>query len=143
VASLLIAGQTAAQIAVINQQQFKGYKDGVIDLKGPGTSKSDSITARLSKGESVMTAEETASSKGIFKAVRARKLNDKVLKEIASGRSGGSSTQIFDDSNIVKELRDLKNSQPDVKRVGNIMYETRVKTDTYKQWIMSKSMNVK
>lgn len=141
VASALIAGQTAVQVAVISQQQYRGYKDGVIDLKGPGTTKSDSIPARLSRGESVMTAEETASSKGIFKAVRARKLNDKVLKEIASGRSGGSSTQVFDDSNIVKELKELKNSQPDVKRVGNIMYETKVKTDTYKLWIRSKSIN--
>lgn len=37
----------------------QGFKDGVIDLKGPGTTKSDSIPARLSRRESVMTAEAT------------------------------------------------------------------------------------
>lgn len=141
VASILIAGETAAQLAIINKQQYKGFKDGVIDLKGPGTKTSDSITARLSKGESVMTADETASSKGIFKAVRARKLNDKVLKEITSGRSGGQSVQSFDDSRLLKKLDEVKNATPDVKRVGNIMYETKVKTDTYKMWVRSKSMN--
>lgn len=141
VASVLIAGKTATELAIINNQQYNGYKDGVIDLKGPGTKTSDSIPARLSKGESVMTADETASSKGIFKAVRARKLNDKVLKEITSGRSGGQSVQSFDDSRLLKKLDEVKNATPDVKRVGNLMYETKVKTDTYKQWVRSKSMN--
>lgn len=140
VASLLIAAETATQLAVINKQQFTGYAKGVIDLKGPGTKTSDSINARLSKGESVMTADETASSKGILKSIRAKRLNDKMLKDIVSGRSGGAVAPAFDDSRIVDHLKDLKNSTPDVKRVGNIMYETRVKTDTYRMWVRSRSM---
>jgi len=142
VASLLIAGETAVQLAVISNSQYSGYKDGVIDLKGPGTKTSDSIPARLSKGESVMTADETASSKGIFKAVRARKLNDKVLKDITSGRSGGSTGTSVDISPIVKGLKDLKDSQPDIVQRSNLVYETRRKSDNYKQWVRSKSMNV-
>lgn len=141
VASLLIAGQTASQVAVINKQQYRGFAKGVIDLQGPGTGTSDSIPARLSKGESVMTAKETEESKGILKAVRAKTLNDKVLQEIASGRSGGSSVQVFNDSNIIKKLDEVKNAQPDIVQRGNLIYETRKKSDNYKQWIRSKSMN--
>lgn len=140
VASALIAGQTASQIAVINKQQYRGFKDGVIDLQGPGTTKSDSIPARLSRGESVMTAEETQSSKNIFKAVRAKKLSDKILKEVVSGRSGGSVSNVFDDSKIVKELRDIKNSQPDIIKQNGMIYEARKKGETYKQYVRSKSM---
>jgi hypothetical protein len=141
VASLLIAGQTAAQIAVIDQQQFRGFKDGVIDLKGPGNKTSDSIPARLSKGESVMTADETMSSRGILKAVRARKLNDKVLKEIVSGRSGGSSSTSIDIGPIVQGLKDIKDSQPDIVLRSNLVYEGRKRGDSYKQWIRSKSVS--
>lgn len=140
VASVLIAAQTAAQIAIINNARYKGFKDGVIDLNGPGTKTSDSIPARLSRGESVMTADETASSKGIFKAVRARKLNDKVLKEITSGRSGGAIAPGMDIGPIVEGLKDLKNSQPDIVLRSNLVYEGRRRSDRYKQWIRSKSM---
>lgn len=47
-----------------------GYKDGVIDLQGPGTGTSDAIPARLSKGETVMTADETKVWKPVFTAIR-------------------------------------------------------------------------
>lgn len=141
-ASAIIAGETLAQVAVIGKQQYKGYAKGVIDLKGPGTGTSDSITANLSKGESVMTAKETQESMGILKAVRAKTLNDKVLQEIASGKSGGSSVQVFNDSNILKKLDEVKNSQPDIVQRGNLIYETRKKSDNYRQWIRSKSMNL-
>lgn len=141
-ASAVIAGETLAQVAVIGKQQYKGYAKGVIDLKGPGTGTSDSITANLSKGESVMTAKETQESMGILKAVRAKTLNDKVLQEIASGKSGGSSVQVFNDSNILKKLDEVKNSQPDIVQRGNLIYETRKKSDNYRQWIRSKSMNL-
>lgn len=36
-----------------------GFADGVVDLNGPGTGTSDSILARLSAGESVVTADAT------------------------------------------------------------------------------------
>lgn len=48
-----------ATIAGIAASAIAGFKDGVINLKGPGTSRSDSIPAYLSRGESVMTAEAT------------------------------------------------------------------------------------
>jgi tape measure domain-containing protein len=74
----IVAGITASQIAII-QSQVPGFKDGVIDLKGPGTETSDSIVARLSKGESVMTASETRKHKDVLQAIR----NDRLPSLIA------------------------------------------------------------
>ena len=54
---------TAAQIAAIQSQKppaAPGFARGVVGLNGPGTENSDSIPARLSRGESVITARGTA-----------------------------------------------------------------------------------
>ena len=40
-------------------QSAAGFKDGVVNLDGAGDDRSDSIPARLSKGESVITAKAT------------------------------------------------------------------------------------
>ena len=87
-----------------------------------------------------MTAEETSSSRGIFKAVRAKKLNDQVLKDIVSGRSGGSTAMAFDDTRLLQKLDEVKNSQPDILQRANLAYEVRKKGDNYKQIIRSKSI---
>ena len=53
---------TAAQIAAIQSQKppaAPGFAGGVVGLNGPGTETSDSIPARLSRGESVITARGT------------------------------------------------------------------------------------
>lgn len=52
------------------EQGTPAFAEGVIDLKGPGTEKSDSINARLSRGESVMTAKETREDKKLFLGIR-------------------------------------------------------------------------
>jgi hypothetical protein len=66
-AALATGYATAKSLAADNTQ---GFKDGVIDLKGKGTATSDSIPARLSKGESVMTAQETKMYKPYLQAMR-------------------------------------------------------------------------
>lgn len=62
-------------------QAFKSnsFKDGVIGIDGAGTETSDSIPARLSKGESVMTAKETKKYKEYLLAMRDGSF-DKMLK---------------------------------------------------------------
>lgn len=50
----------AAQIAIIQNQQPPKFAEGVINLQGAGTGTSDHIDAKLSKGESVLTARTTA-----------------------------------------------------------------------------------
>lgn len=134
----IVAAEGASQYLVASRQRY--YAKGEINIKGPGTKTSDSIPAMLSAGESVMTADETQSSMGIFKAVRAKKLNDKVLKDIVSGRSGGSTAIGFDDTNLLKKLDEVKNAQPDILQRANLAYEVRKKGDNYKQIIRSKSL---
>jgi hypothetical protein len=48
-----------AQVAKINSTPPPKFADGVIGLDGPGNGTSDSINAKLSRGESVMTAKAT------------------------------------------------------------------------------------
>lgn len=127
-----------SQYAIANRARY--YAKGEIDIKGPGTKTSDSIPAMLSRGESVMTADQTASSKNVLKAVRAKKLNDKVLRDLMSGKSGGSSTTVFDDSKILKKLDEVKNATPDLIQRGNLIYEQRKRGDNYIQTVRAKSM---
>jgi tape measure domain-containing protein len=69
----LAIATTASQLSII-EAQSPGFKDGVIDLQGPGTATSDSILARLSKGESVMTANETRKHRDVLEAIREDRL---------------------------------------------------------------------
>lgn len=46
-----------------------GFARGVVDLAGPGTSTSDSISARLSRGESVITAEGTRNNANLLRQI--------------------------------------------------------------------------
>lgn len=56
------------------------FAEGVVDLKGRGTETSDSILARLSKGESVITAKATRLDKGLFEAANKLQLEDYITK---------------------------------------------------------------
>lgn len=60
VLAALAAAMGGVQIAMIAKQKMPKFARGVIGLQGEGTSTSDSIQARLSKGESVMTAKATS-----------------------------------------------------------------------------------
>jgi hypothetical protein len=55
----LAAAFSAVQIGMIASKQPPRFATGVIGLDGPGTATSDSIDARLSRGESVITAKAT------------------------------------------------------------------------------------
>jgi hypothetical protein len=61
----------AQAVKAINTGGPQGFAKGVIDLQGPGTGTSDSISAKLSRGESVMTAKETREHKKLFQGIRA------------------------------------------------------------------------
>lgn len=141
VAAALIAGKTISELAIIDNQRYSGYAKGVLNLKGPGTETSDSIPARLSKGESVMTAAETKGSFGILKEIRAKRLNDSVMKELRQGRERVQYVGM-NDKRIVGELRALRESQPDLVKQNNIIFEVRTKGDNYRQRIRSKSMKL-
>lgn len=70
----VLAALVAGYSFVRSLDNNTGFKDGVIDLQGPGTERSDSIPARLSKGESVMTAEATKRYKPLLEAMNEGRL---------------------------------------------------------------------
>lgn len=135
----IAAAQGASQLAIVSRTPARFAKGG-LNIQGPGTGTSDSIPAQISKGESVMTAQEWKTSKNVLKEVRAKTLDDKVLSDLKLTRDGVRYVGM-DDKNIVKEIRDLKNSFPDVEERAGIVYRTRRKTENYKQWVRSSSMS--
>lgn len=135
----IVAARGASQLAIVNRTPARFAKGG-LNIQGPGTGTSDSIPAQISKGESVMTAQEWKTSKNVLKEVRAKTLDDKVLSDLKLTRDGVRYVGM-DDKNIVKEIRDLKNSFPDVEERAGIVYRTRRKTETYKQWVRLSSLS--
>ena len=135
-----VAAEGASQYAIASRQQ---YKDGVIDVKGPGTSRSDSIPAMISVGESVMTAKETKESGRTLRAIRAKKLNDKVLDKIMSSGSRGPVVGGFDDTRLVAETRKVAKAAAgnDLVRKGSIIYEAHKEGENLTRYIRSKTLN--
>ena len=66
--------------SLIEGESVPQFATGVVDLKGAGTETSDSIHARLSKGESVITAKGTRQDKGLFEAANKLKLEEYINK---------------------------------------------------------------
>jgi tape measure domain-containing protein len=120
-----------AQLAAIQAAQPPAFKDGVIDLQGPGTGTSDSIPARLSRGESVMTARETAEYRPVLQAIRdgefetfvAKRYTDSMRKQDGLGKSGDSFAE-----NIVNAF-DLQSAEI-INAIGK---NKRVKIDNVKE----------
>lgn len=130
----LALGMAAAQAAVANAI---GFKDGVIDLQGPGTGRSDSIRANLSAGESVITADATSHSKNLLQAIQDRKIDDRVLSKLKVGANGIIAN--LNDKNIVKAIQD--NRAPSLTKEGYALYETIEGTNGFKRKIRSKQIN--
>lgn len=110
-----------------------GFKDGVIDLQGPGTGTSDSIPAMLSKGESVMTADETARSYNLLTAIREKKLDDRVLAKASTSQMIVAS---LNDHGIIKAIKE--NKGPSFAREGYTLMETHQIGSNLKRKIRAK-----
>lgn len=132
-----VALQGGIQLAAVNRAPAN-FAEGVINLKGPGTSKSDSIPANLSKGESVMTAWETRHAGQVLREVRAKKLDDRILRDLRNG--GREPIQVLNDERIIKAIKDQK--PPDVVKIGSTLYDVRKQTETYKKRIRNSSLSI-
>lgn len=71
----ILAGGAKALISKTIPKERK-FADGVIGLEGKGTGRSDSISAKLSKGESVISAYPTSKSIGLLTAINSNQLTD-------------------------------------------------------------------
>jgi len=115
-----VAGAIQSGIAI--NQPLPAFAKGVVDLKGEGTETSDSIFARLSKGESVVTAKGTRQDKGLFEAANKLMLEDYInanyvlpaLKE--KQKSEGA---MFDDYRLYLSLQNMKSN--DSKNTNRIV----------------------
>jgi predicted HicB family RNase H-like nuclease len=134
----IVAAQGAAQLAIINRQPTN-FAKGVIDLKGPGTSTSDSIPANLSRGESVMTAWETKHAGDALRDIRAKKLDNNKLRQLKQGRDPVPS-QALGTAEIVKAIKDQKH--PDVVKTSNLIYESKRYNDEYRKRVRSASVKI-
>lgn len=137
---IIAAAEGAAQLAVASRQS-PGFKEGVLNLNGPGNGTSDSIPARLSKGESVMTAKEWKTSKNVLQEVRAKKLDDKVLADLKLTKEGVTHVNTFNDKNILSKLDEVKNSFPDIEERAGLVYTSKVKTKNYRMMVRKSSMS--
>lgn len=132
-----VAGQGAAQLAIINRTNYA--KGSPIGIKGPGTETSDSIPANLSRGESVMTAWETRHAGDVLKDIRAKKIDNKVLRDLKQGRAPVQQ-QVFNDERIIKAIKEWE--FPDVIEQSHIVYKSTKYSDEYKKRIRSSSMSI-
>lgn len=103
VIAALAAGFSA--VTALSQETVVGFKDGGVDIQGAGTGKSDSIPAKISKGESVITAEATAKNKEILKA-----MNNGAVFAMPNTKTinNTSHSTTLDMGGVIKELRSVK-----------------------------------
>lgn len=73
-----------AQAAVVSAQPTPKFRRGKVNIEGPGTGTSDSILARISKGETVTTAEQTQKHMGLLQAIHDDKAEDYINKSFVS-----------------------------------------------------------
>jgi hypothetical protein len=69
VLAAITAALVAIEVGLAIATPVPQFAKGVVDLQGEGTATSDSIHAKLSKGESVITAKETSKHKGLLEAM--------------------------------------------------------------------------
>jgi hypothetical protein len=87
-----IAAAAAVAAGVANIAKIAGFAEGVVGVRGPGTSTSDSFLARLSDGESVATAEATRKNSTTLAAMNAGASFDAMLSSSAPANSNEPST---------------------------------------------------
>lgn len=96
-------GYLAAALGAVQVATVRKYKDGGW-IEGPGTSTSDSVPIMASKDEFMVKASAAKDSRNLLEAINDRKIDDRILQVAAS--NGGRQVNVFDDSNIIRELRE-------------------------------------
>jgi hypothetical protein len=106
----------------------KKYASGIVGLNGPGSGLSDSISARLSKGESVMTSSATRKNSEFFEFANAGgNIKDMIVNTITaykksaivnalsnSGYSNSNNSNVSSNSSIPKTSQNVDSSMDKV-----------------------------
>lgn len=134
----IVAGAGIIQAATVKSVSSKSlrtraFAEGEVGIEGPGTTTSDSINARLSRGESVINAEATAASRNLLEAINDRRIDDRVLGKLAIN-GGGKASEI--DMNMMTEAfnKALKQNKIDYDVQGyTLMKAERVQSGFVKR----------
>lgn len=122
-ANYIAAGRATAYGLLAYGLSRRYSKGSEVGIDGPGSTTSDSIPAMLSKGETVMSYNQTESSKGILKAIKAKKLDDKVLEKLYKSSKIGGDGVGFSDARIVAAIKAQK--PDDVIKKGSYLYDVK------------------
>jgi len=137
VAAALIAASTIAQVAAINKEKPR-FARGKVNITGPGSHTSDSIDAKISKGESVINASSTQRSMKLLEGINSGKIDDRVLNRLHITKNGVKFTGM-DDTRIVNAINNQK--PPDFRRIGSVMQEVKTAQDGFSTRVRRKSMS--
>lgn len=134
--SIEIGAINAAQYAVADRARY--YAKGEVNIDGPGTKTSDSIPARLSRGESVINADATQRSLKLLEGINAGKIDDRVLSKLHVTRDGVKVVQpdVSGIENAIKNQRQI-----DWRRLGNDFYEVQRSADGFSEKLRRRSIN--
>jgi hypothetical protein len=123
----ILAAQGAAQAAFVASRKYPGFKDGVVDFKGKGTTTSDENLVRISKGESVIKADATAKYKNLLERMNnGESIYPITAKESLSEKRAGQTNDIllkalsgdnYDDFHLRKTIKEV--SRENTKDLGN------------------------
>jgi hypothetical protein len=83
-----------------------GFKDGVVGLEGPGTERSDSIPAWLSKGESVITAAGTRANREELEWMNANP--GMSIRDYFTAHAPPVRYSVNNDGDLIQEVRKLR-----------------------------------
>jgi hypothetical protein len=125
----------AIQLGVAVNAPIPAFAEGVVGLKGDGTETSDSILARLSKGESVITAKGTRQDKGLFEAANKMKLEEYINKNYVLPvllKKQQDDKAMFDDYRLYRSLQDLRHSdKANTRMIVNAIKTEKVNSRRY------------
>jgi hypothetical protein len=108
IAGPLIAATLTAglQLLLANARGALGFKDGVVGLEGPGTERSDSIPAWLSKGESVITAAGTKANRQELEWMNNNP--GMSIRDYFTAQAPQVRYSVQEDGNLIAEVRKLR-----------------------------------
>jgi len=100
----VIAAIGAAQAALVLAQPIPQFAEGVLQLDGKGTGTSDSIHAMLSKGETVITAQNTNDYYPTLKAIHNNEISPDVLNQMVLNGGAQPNITVNDYDKLAKAL---------------------------------------
>jgi TP901 family phage tail tape measure protein len=108
IAGPLIAATLTAglELLLASARGALGFKDGVVGLEGPGTERSDSIPAWLSKGESVITAAGTKANRQELEWMNNNP--GMSIRDYFTSNAPQVRYSVQEDGNLIAEVRKLR-----------------------------------